>query len=49
MHPDAELELQPAGNSLLADIPEHFEIAIALGVRQLRDAHIVARHSEQER
>ena len=49
VHPDAELELHAAGHGLLADELQHLEVAVALGVRQLRNPHVVARHGQQER
>src|ERR1022692_1580912 len=48
MHPDAQLELEAVGGGLLADEAQRFEIAVALLVRQVRGADIVARHGEKE-
>ena len=49
VHPDAKLELEPAGDSLVADEAQHLEVAVALRVRQVRDAHVVAGHVDEER
>ena len=43
------MEFQAAGHGLLADELQHFEIAVALGIGQLRHAHVVAGNVEQER
>ena len=48
MHPQAQLELQAVADGLLADEAQSFEIAIALGVRQVRGADVVAWHGEEE-
>ena len=48
VHPDSELERQPASDGLLADPAQRVEIAIALGVRQVRDAHVVVGNADQE-
>ncbi len=49
VHPEAELELHAASHRLLADEAEHLEVAIALGIGQLRYPHTVAGNIEQER
>ena len=49
VHPEAELEIDAAGHGLLADELQHFQVAVALGVGELRDAHVVAGDVEQER
>src|ERR1039457_6136511 len=48
VHPEAQLELEAVGGGLLADEAQRFEIAVALLVRQVRGADIVARHGEKE-
>ena len=49
VHPEAQLELEAVGGGLLADEAQRFEIAVALGVRQVRGADVVAGHGEEER
>ena len=49
MHPDAELELDAAGHGLLADELQHLQVAVALGIGELGDAHVVAGDIEEER
>src|SRR5580765_4472530 len=41
VHPDSKLEIQAACCGLLADKTQHFQIAVAFDVRQLRAAHAV--------
>ena len=48
VHPEAQLELEAMGGGLLADEAQRFQIAVALGVRQVGRAHVVAGHGEQE-
>ena len=48
VHPDAQLELHAARHGLLADEAQHLQVAIALGVRQLRHAHVIPGHGKQE-
>ncbi len=48
VHPQPELELQAARRRLARDEPQHLEVAVALGVGELRHAHVVAGHREQE-
>ena len=49
VHPDAELKLEPARDGLFADEFEHFQVPVALGIRQFGDADVVARNRQQER
>ena len=49
MCPEAQLELDAARRALLSDEPHHFEIAVALRVRQAHGPDIVARDGDQER
>ncbi len=49
VHPDAQLELHAARRGLFADEAQHLQVAIAFGVGQLRHAHVVPGHGEQER
>src|SRR2546422_8889061 len=48
VHPETQLELQAARYGLLADEFQHFEIAVAFRIRQLRCSHFVRRHEKQE-
>jgi hypothetical protein len=49
VHPDAQLELQAARRGLVADEPQHLEIAIALGIGQTLGAHVVTGNRKEER
>ncbi len=49
VHPEAQLELEAVGGGLLADEAQGFQIAVALGVRQVHGAHVVAGHRKEER
>src|SRR4051812_2219871 len=48
VHPQSELEIDAAGNGLLADIAQHLEIVIALAVRELRNTNVVPGYRHEE-
>src|SRR6185369_629878 len=48
VHPETEIELEAARNGLFADELQHFQIPVALGIGQLRNAHFITRHGEEE-
>ena len=49
MHPNPQLEFQAVGDGLLANEAQHFEVAVALGLWQIRRADVVAGDGEEER
>ena len=48
VRPEAQLELEAAHGGLVADESQHFEIAVALGIRQAHGPDIVTRDGNQE-
>ncbi len=48
MHPEPKLELHAAGNGLLGYELQHLEVLIALGIRQLRNPHVVTGHRQEK-
>src|SRR5437868_6656279 len=49
VHPDAELEFHSARRRLLGDEAQHFEVTVALCIRQLWNTHLISGHGKQER